>query len=244
MDIPPDHTIKIEDLLTSEVELSPMVTASDVADEYILKGLGMCLSDAEPYLLTLIRELKDQCRELAIPRAAGVVIRDIRFDMQKNKVYVSDIPFTTGKVVATFLKKSEAVFLFTSTCGSGIEHLSKKLMNEGNTLEGYIVDLIGSEMAELIAEYLHVFIEDKLTGTGFGVTNRFSPGYCNWPVSEQHKLFGLLQGHDCGIELTGSSLMIPVKSVSGMFGIGHGLKRVAYKCNICRDDKCILRTKM
>jgi cobalamin-dependent methionine synthase I len=37
----------------------------------------------------------------------------------------------------------------------------------------------------------------------------------------QHKLFlALLKNYTCGISLTESSLMLPVKSVSGIIGLG------------------------
>ncbi|MCK7538940.1 MAG: hypothetical protein MZV63_52410 [Marinilabiliales bacterium] len=47
------------------------------------------------------------------------------------------------------------------------------------------------------------------------ITNRFSPGYCGWDVAEQHKLFSFFKDNFCGITLTESALMNPVKSVSG-----------------------------
>jgi hypothetical protein len=237
------HTDILVKLLGYSNELKPPCDKLEVPVENVLKGMGMVQSDADEYLLGLIEKFILECFQLVEPRASYVFNEQIKFDLSEHKVIIEDTVFDTGKIVTSFLKKSSAVILFSVTCGNKVETLSKQLMKSGHGLEGLIVDLIGSELAESITSYLHNYIEEKLDGTGFGVTNRFSPGYCNWPVSDQHKLFSLLKGNNCGIELTPSSLMLPIKSVSGIFGIGPDLKRIAYKCMICNDEKCTMREK-
>jgi hypothetical protein len=230
-------------LLGHSKELEPSAINPVVRTEQVLKGLGMKLSDADPYLLNLIDEFISQCKELVSPRAGYLLDDQVKFDVARVKTIVAGTELNTGKIVTTFLKKSNAVILFSCTCGDGVEKLSKKFMDERHGLEGFIVDLIGSELAESIAESLHNHIEEKLAAIGFGATNRFSPGYCNWPVSDQQKLFSLLNENNSGIQLTPSSLMLPIKSVSGIIGIGASVKRTNYKCRICKDENCIMREK-
>jgi hypothetical protein len=237
------HTDFIVKLLGYSCELKPSCDELEIPVENILKGMGMQQSDADEYLLDLIGKFILKCFQLVEPRASYLFSEQIQFDLSKHQTIIEYETLDTGKIVTSFLRKSIAVILFSVTCGDKVEALSRQLMKNGHGLEGLIVDLIGSELAESITGYLHNYIKEKLAGTGFGVTNRFSPGYCNWPVSDQQKLFSLLKGNNCGIELTPSSLMLPVKSVSGIFGIGADLKRIAYKCMICNDEKCILRKK-
>jgi len=78
---------------------------------------------------------------------------------------------------------------------------------------------------------------------GMKITNRFSPGYCGWDVAEQHKLFTFFKDNFCGITLTDSALMNPVKSVSGVIGIGSNVRFSEYKCKLCGDKNCIYRNK-
>jgi hypothetical protein len=75
-----------------------------------------------------------------------------------------------------------------------------------------------------------------------GISNRFSPGYCNWDVSEQHLLFQLLPENACGISLNDRALMTPIKSVTGVLGIGNGIERKEYKCSFGSKIDCIMRT--
>ena len=76
---------------------------------------------------------------------------------------------------------------------------------------------------------------------GLKITNRYSPGYCGWDVSEQKKLFKILPEKFCGIELTDSCLMHPIKSVSGIIGIGKSVKFNEYTCNLCDEADCLYR---
>lgn len=229
---------------TSSLEIIPAIDDLIVNRDNILKGLGMKFSDADEYLLQLIDHLLAQCKTLVQPKACYALFSNPIFHIQQRQVQLDAIFFETGKVVTNFLKKSDAIIVFACTIGAQVEQLAKQQMNDGNALEGYIVDLIGSELAEGVADYLHDHLEKEAQIEGKGLTNRFSPGYCNWPVVQQHELFLLLGSGVCGITLTPSALMLPVKSVSGIIGRGKGLKRADYKCRLCDDEKCILRHRL
>ena len=73
------------------------------------------------------------------------------------------------------------------------------------------------------------------------ITNRYSPGYCVWHLKEQKSLFSLLPAEYCNITLTDSCLMQPIKSVSGLIGIGANGKQKTYLCSICELSHCLYR---
>ncbi|MDA3929611.1 MAG: hypothetical protein PF541_11700 [Prolixibacteraceae bacterium] len=222
-------------------ELFPDASLLTCNRENVLKSLGMKLTDADDYLLNLIEQLTKECIQLASPKANYLFIENPKFNTTTKETSLNEMLFDTGKTITTLLKKSEFVVLFACTIGQNVEHYSKDEMGKGNSLEGYILDLIGSELAESVTDILHNYLEIKVKEYEMGISNRYSPGYCNWPVSDQHKLFSLLGNYNAGISLTESSLMIPVKSVSGILGVGKSIKRLDYKCRICDDEKCILR---
>jgi hypothetical protein len=103
----------------------------------------------------------------------------------------------------------------------------------------YVLDVIGSVAADKMAQKLLQNLEQEVAVQGLGITDSFSPGYCNWSVEEQQTLFSLLPQGFCGITLSASSLMDPVKSVSGITGIGAGLRPKGYQCNWCTDRQCL-----
>ncbi|HLP74716.1 MAG TPA: vitamin B12 dependent-methionine synthase activation domain-containing protein, partial [Bacteroidales bacterium] len=108
-------------------------------------------------------------------------------------------------------------------------------------LTGYIFDVAGSEIVEAATDLLQEDLRKSAEKEGLKITNRYSPGYCGWDVAEQHKLFTLLPGNYCGIKLTPSALMDPVKSVSGIIGIGKSVRNNPYTCKMCDMKDCIYR---
>ena len=72
-------------------------------------------------------------------------------------------------------------------------------------------------------------------------TNRYSPGYCGWHVSEQHKFFAFLPQNYCGIELSDSALMKPVKSVSAIIGIGKDCSKRKTTIVLCVPWKIVIK---
>ena len=139
------------------------------------------------------------------------------------------------------MQASESIAVFLCTAGEKISSLSKEISGNGDILEGYILDTIGSEVVEAAAEIMQKRLKNEMAHSGKKVSNRFSPGYCGWDLAEQSLLFGLMPENYCNIRLTDSSLMIPLKSVSGIIGIGKNVHFAPYKCKICNDRNCIYR---
>jgi cobalamin-dependent methionine synthase I len=99
--------------------------------------------------------------------------------------------------------------------------------------------VIGSLITDKTVEKLQEKITALISESEMGITDPFSPGYCNWSVAEQQKIFTLLPENFCGIQLSASSLMRPIKSVSGIIGIGTNCKQKGYQCEWCNDKNCI-----
>ena len=110
-------------------------------------------------------------------------------------------------------------------------------------LRVFIADALGSVIAEKCADQMETALQESIDKLGWKHTNRYSPGYCGWHVSEQQLLFPLFEGHTCGVRLTDSSLMLPIKSVSGIIGIGEKVRKLDYTCGLCDFEKCYKRSK-
>lgn len=156
-----------------------------------------------------------------------------------------------GKTIARQLRESEAFVFFAATAGSEFEAFQHLLQTENDMVKIYIADSIGSVIAEKTADCmeraLDVCLEEikqvrkqvQEKVEGWKHTNRYSPGYCGWHVSEQQKLFSLFPvASPCGIQLTDSSLMTPIKSVSGVIGIGSKVRKLEYTCGLCSYENC------
>jgi hypothetical protein len=173
---------------------------------------------------------------------AGYRLLDVKKpEDRKDGLFVGNKFFKLQKIVTSQLRNSEKAALFACTIGRAMETWAKKLSSEGDAALSYLVDTVASVTEEQAVDVLHDHIEKQMEMHGLKVTNRYSPGYCDWSVSEQHLLFSFFPVHFCGITLTESALMVPIKSVSGIIGVGTSVKRVDYTCDTCGMKDCTYR---
>lgn len=159
----------------------------------------------------------------------------------KSSLLINDITFDTGKVIAHSLKDSTRFAIFIASAGILFQQWLESYGQSGDIIDCYILDCIGSEIAERTADKMQETLISEMGEEGYQITNRYSPGYCGWDVSEQFKLFSFLCQDTCGVRLKESGLMYPLKSVSGIIGIGAEIKRKEYGCAMCNYPHCFRR---
>ena len=191
----------------------------------------------------LIEEVLQESKDICNIRAEYLIYPDIHLNDVDKSVDIGKINFQIKKIVFGQLKESDSVAVFLCTAGKEIGIRSRQAMHEKDLIKGYIYDLVGSEVVEAAADMMQNDLEINVRLSGKKITNRYSPGYCGWYVGEQHKLFQLVPDNFCGIRLTPSALMDPVKSVSGIIGIGEHVKMNPYTCGLCDMKDCIYRKK-
>jgi len=117
------------------------------------------------------------------------------------------------------LRTSDPVAFFMVTIGPALEEEVKTLSDRGDMARAVVLDAVGSETADAVADRMHRVVLKRLAEEkGFSVTPRFSPGYGDWPVTVQGELLEVCGGGLIGISVNESSLMIPRKSVSAVCG--------------------------
>ncbi len=228
---------RIVDLNYSEIELSArrIQTLLGFEDNQV----------PEPFQSLVDRSLRLASKYCKI-KADFVEINPVYFDRDYYSLVTRDvfdnfIELNINKTIFKSVKNSEKLLVFLCTAGKEISELSKKMGTEGEILTSYILDIVGSEIVKAAIDKIQGDLEILYRSKGYNITNRYSPGYCDWDVSEQQKLFRLMPQNFCGITLTSNSLMIPTKSVSGIIGIGKNVKRTSYGCNICKSESCIYK---
>ena len=194
----------------------------------------------EPYNEIIKWEL-DETDNYSNIKGGYRISENIDIDSPKEIFVFEDTVFEAGKQVVNNLKKSELFALYICTAGEEVSRRSKEFMRSGNLLEGYVTDLVGSLLVEKAVGILHKRLANEMKGKGLEITNCYSPGYCNWKVDEQHKLFSFFPDGFCGVRLSESALMNPIKSVSGVIGIGKKVRFHKYICNACSSVNCIYR---
>ena len=196
-------------------------------------------SPVDDIILKSIEDAADYCNI----QGGLVICDDIILDQTKKSIRVADYEFNVKGRLFNEIKDSEKIAFFVCTAGPDISNVSKHLMDEKDLLSGYVLDVIGSITVEKAMDNIQEQFGNAMKASGHKITNRYSPGYCGWKTSEQFMLFRIFPENFCGVRLTESALMKPIKSISGVIGIGSHVEYHEYHCDLCDAVNCMYRNK-
>ncbi len=167
-------------------------------------------------------------------------------DVDRGGILLSDGTRFKSPKLARTLDEAESVCCFLATVGPGVDMEIQRLMQERHYADAYVLDALGSMSAENVVEQFYQRMARRQAANNAGVTLRFSPGYCDWPIQQQRPLFKLFQDADSlEVELSDTCLMTPRKSVSGLFGLTppgvRGVDTAYNPCDSCSKKECIAR---
>ena len=214
----------------------------NIDPEQIIAVLGYPEGKINPHFLEIIEEALDAAQRLSEIKAGYGILDFNGYDTTTGSIIIQGKKFKTDKIVTGQFEKAEQAAVFICTIGSTMGKWIKHLSDKGDPVKSYIADIAASTVTEAAADYLHDHIGSEMKSIGLNITNRYSPGYCNWSVAEQQILFSLLPKFFCGVALTDSSLMVPIKSVSGIIGIGKNVRYKEYMCDSCGIKDCTYRS--
>ena len=198
--------------------------------------------DTEHPAYGYMRERLAELTSSDLEAVGGYVVGRVEsLDVASGRLTVEGFEFECGAQVCGYLKEASEAAFFLCTAGALFSDEAHALNESGDFMEAYIIDAIGSLSVERAMDRIHKALEMEQAERGLKITNRYSPGYCNWPLKDQRPLFGFVGENPTGVVLSESCLMHPIKSVSGVIGIGEKARRRAYGCVICKNTTCIYR---
>jgi hypothetical protein len=154
-----------------------------------------------------------------------------------------DIKLKSAKLSKT-LGKCDRITFFLATIGEQVDNVIKTSIRKKKLSDAYIYDAIGSAAVEATVDDFQNRMDSKVKEKNQQTTLRFSPGYCDWKINEQKKVFSVLENDLIDVDLNESYLMAPRKSVSGVFGIGSSKlvdKDETNPCRLCKMHTCVAR---
>ncbi len=140
-------------------------------------------------------------------------------------------------------KGQDMIALGLCTVGEELENRVTQLQQKGDLARAIILDAMGSVAAESAADFLNLQICEMCKKKGWGCSERFSPGYGNWPLEGQRFIFSLLPAERIKVKLNQSCMMIPRKSVSFAISIGEEFRSLKTRkiCETCNLKDCPYR---
>ena len=198
--------------------------------------------DDNPKLSARISSLIDDYAEHAhylINPLYSYIIKDVEW-ARGSIALIEDSIIFQSRIIAQLLEHCHQVAIFLVTIGKYLGETTSQLAKDGLILQATVLDAIGSDAVEKVADFAQDRIKEIAEAQGFVTSRRFSPGYCDWNIGQQRMLFYALTGNTLGIRLTGECLMIPQKSISGIIGIGPSIDNVENynPCKTCTKQDC------
>jgi len=211
----------------------------DIDRNSVCKYLGY-RDDVEPSarIASLLDEYIERARHLTEPSYSYIISNIER--VEGSRALVKSRIVFKSEVVARLLERCEKVAVFILTIGSRLEEMVGWLADSGLIVEAYVLDAIGSSVAESLADIVQSKIGDLALAQGLCISRRFSPGYCDWDINQQRVLFRAMDGDSSGVCLSKECMMMPQKSISGIIGIGlcdQGVESFN-PCESCNKRNC------
>ena len=198
-----------------EYELAPLLQRLRVPED---------TSDA-----AAVRELADRVRDVVSPKG----LYDICYVAERkgDAVQIGDVVFAS-RVLRVNLEDAHRVFPFVATCGRELDEIEGV---RGDPLREYWLE----EMKVMALRAASARVREEIeTRYRPGDLSSMSPGSLkDWPITQQAQLFAVLGNVEetIGVRLTGSFLMLPMKSVSGIY---FPTERSFESCQLCPRQGC------
>jgi len=160
--------------------------------------------------------------------------------VQGQKVFVEGSLVFTGKTVSYVLSDCKKVAIFLLTIGGDLDKEVSRLIRTGEVLKATVLDAVGTGAVAATACQVEGGIEKIAGADGFQATRGYSPGQCEWDISEQEVIFRAVDSAVLGVRLTESMVMVPLKSLAGVIGIGKFDEAKPPPCLMCsRRESCV-----
>jgi len=163
-----------------------------------------------------IASLIEESRELIKPKAVYTYLEVVR--IEENSIRLESGDVLNGVILADMLRCGQKIAPYVVTIGPKLEDRASNLTGN-NVLLAFLLDKIGNYAVEIAKENIRSLVEKTL---GDKVSN-FDPGEGTgklFGIKQQAVLFQILQPfNSIGVRLTPSYLMLPKKSMSGVFAV-------------------------
>ncbi len=136
-------------------------------------------------------------------------------DKDHNTVNIGGVTFTS-RVLRINLDKAERVFPYIVTCGKELDEIA---IITDDFMRKFWLDTIKEMALASSIKYLDDYLKRRYALGGVSKMNPGSGAKDLWPIEEQKQLFSIFGNVKdlIGVELTDSFLMVPNKSVSGIY---------------------------
>lgn len=189
----------------------------------------------------LIRESIEEASALASPRGIWQLLP---YDAQTGTLFGDPPLCLEGRQIRKHLSHSVSAAVLAVTAGPDIEQASTDYFHSGLYAKGLLLDAAATAITEHLADQLDRYIQASARRTGRHTAWRYSPGYGDWPVTQQQALCRLIHAEEICISVTDHSMLLPRKSVTAIIGLSPCSEAPKpQQCTQCHLISCPFRIR-
>jgi len=146
-----------------------------------------------------------------------------------------------GGPVTRVMSGAESLVLAVCTVGSQVDMRIQRCQIDRDMFKALMLDEMATWALDKVRQELCSQLEAEARQEGLRASATLSPGESNWSLDDQLLIFALLNTEEIGITLTDSLVMVPLKSLSFIMGVGKNPLGVegATNCDFCSmKERC------
>jgi len=200
-----------------------------------------------------IKKVFNRVMEMGPPLLEPVACYDI-FPIKKvtpSSVEVEGGVSFESQDLALRHREAKELTAFIITIGPRVEEEATKLIQGGDSVLGYVLDMFGSAAVDIMAYKVREIIQDHVRSEGYQAITHgvcigkkcpayrdcggvvvywWSPGYGDWSALENKKIFAIVDGNQVGVRVKESGMMTPRKSYACAMPLGTVREKSTQKC--------------
>ncbi len=214
------------------------ILAYELLNSIVYKKLGGDNATVSVRLRKMVDDAVSEIRKAADPRGMW---RYASILSDETGMYLDDLDFPVkSRKISSVLRNASYAVVFAVTLGPDVDDiLHNPDLTTGDRL---VLDTVASVAVESCMDTLHTRLYYEALPE-YIVTHRYSPGYCDWHVSQQKHVFRFLSTDRIGLTLNESCLMNPRKSITAVLGVGEEdvIREEGNACLSCGKTRCPFR---
>lgn len=164
--------------------------------------------------------LMARARELWTEAVALCQVQQWRETLDRRQFEDHFAPYSrSSTALQALLADSRRVALLAVSIGEALEQKARRYLNHYQPMDGYLLDRMGSFLAETAMRRLDRDLQQKYRACGRRVTRRFSPGYQDFDIKAQIPFVALIDARCPGLRVMSNGMLLPEKSITAVKGV-------------------------
>jgi hypothetical protein len=213
--------------------------AVDIGMDEILRREGAGgRGEIKPRIMEVLREVLGEV-DSSSPIEPLVAYEQYGIDaMSATGVLLQGDGEIAGSLLPTLFPDADGLVVMVCTIGPALESRSREYFKRGEQMRGFLLDGIGSAAVDVLGREACRRIMDLMSARGMTASSPVNPGMPGLPLSEQARFLELARAQRIGVSLTSGGMLVPLKSLSMVIGIGANMPQWTPE-HVCA--RCFLR---